>query len=95
MQKKNLPKYKKKLKIKFALYFMICFILLIFFWCYLFCFGAIYPNTQIYLLKDTLISFGLSFLYPFVVYLFPSGVRIALIRKPEYIYKLSKLLQLL
>ena len=93
--KKNLPKYKKKLKIKFALYFMICFILLIFFWCYLFCFGAIYPNTQIYLLKDTLISFGLSFLYPFVVYLFPSGVRIALIRKPEYIYKLSKLLQLL
>ena len=46
-----------KLKIKFSLYFLISFIFLLFFWYYISMFGIIYKNTQIHLLKDTLISF--------------------------------------
>ena len=39
-------------------------------------FGAIYKNTQYYLLKDTLISFALSQLYPFAINLIPGFFRI-------------------
>ena len=39
-------------------------------------FCAIYSNTQLHLVKDTLISFGLSLLYPFGIYLLPGIFRI-------------------
>ena len=50
---------KDKLNIKFVLYFILSFIFLLFFLYYLSMFGAIYRNTQLCLLKDTLISFAL------------------------------------
>jgi len=85
------------LKIKFNLFFILTFILLIFFWYYISCFCAIYRNTQIHLIKDTLISYGLSLLYPFVIYLFPGIFRIPSLRAKnkdkECMYKFSKILQ--
>ena len=88
---------KKKLKIKFILYFIISFIFLLFFWYYISMFGAIYRNTQLHLLKDTLISFGLSLLYPFGIYLLPGLFRIPSLSNPknkkECLYNFSKLLQ--
>ena len=89
----NLTKNKKCLKIKFIVFWVFCFLLLIFFWYYLSCFGAIYKHTQVYLLKDSLISFCFSLLYPFIIFLFPALIRIGLLKYPEYIYKLSKLLE--
>ena len=90
---------KKKLKIKFILFFVISFIFLLFFWYYLSMFCAIYRNTQYHLIKDTLISFGLSLTYPFIIYLFPGFFRIpALINKNNrqiYKYNFSKILQML
>ena len=90
---KDLQKIKRKIKIKFILFFILCFILLVFFWSYLICFGAIYKNTQIYLINDTLFSFGLSLLYPFLIYLLSSSFRMASLKHPEYFYKFSKLLK--
>ena len=94
-------KYKQlndKLKIKFILYFIISFIFLILFWYYLSMFCAIYRNTQIHLIKDTLISFALSLIYPFAIYLLPGIFRIAALSNPknkrEYLYKFSNILQL-
>ena len=85
------------LKIKFNLFFILTFILLIFFWYYISCFCAIYRNTQIHLIKDTLVSYGLSLLYPFVIYLFPGIFRIPSLRAKnkdkECMYKFSKILQ--
>ena len=52
-------------------------------------FGAIYKNTQLLLLEDTLISIGLSLLYPFVIYLIPGFFRIPVYliqKKREKIY---------
>ena len=46
-------------------------------------FGAIYKNTQLFLLEDTLISFGLSLLYPFVIYLIPGFFRIPALSDPK------------
>jgi len=85
------------LRIKFILYFILSFIFLLFFWYYLSMFGAVYINTQFHLLKDTLVSFGLSLLYPFGLCLIPGFFRIPALsdskKKREYLFKFSKILQ--
>ena len=91
---KDIPKIKKCLKIRFASFFIVCFIFLVFFWYYLSSFGAIYKNTQLYLLKDTLISFGISMIYPFFIYLITAFLRFIALKHPDYIYKLSNILQM-
>ena len=65
-----------QIKIRFILYFLIGFILIVFCWYYIAMFGAIYKNTQFHLLKDTLISFALSLIYPFAIFLLPGFFRI-------------------
>ena len=98
----NLNKDRKdlenKLRIKFILYFIISSLSLIFFWYYISMFGAIYKNTQYHLLKDTLISFVLSLIYPFGIYLIPGVLRIHALsdheKKRICLYKLSKILQM-
>ena len=67
----RVTKLKKILNIKFALYFFLSFLLLLLFWYYLSMFCSVYRNTQIHLIKDTLISFLLPFVYPFIIYLVP------------------------
>ena len=87
----------KCLKIKFILFFIICFIFLILFWCYLGCFGAVYKNTQIHLIKDTLFSFGLSLSYPLLLNLLPGFLRIPSLKSKEKkcMYNISKIIQLI
>ena len=88
---------KNILSIKFIFYFIISFLLLLFFWYYISLFCIIYKNTQIHLLKDTLMSFGLSLIIPFVIYLLPGAFRIHALsdinKKREYLYNFSKFLQ--
>ena len=72
-----------KLKIKFLLYFIISSIFLLGFWYYLSMFCAIYRNTQLHLIKDTLISFALSFVYPFGICLLPGLFRIPALSDPK------------
>ena len=93
---------KKKLKciiIKYTIFFILNFILLVLFWYYLTCFNAIYKNTQIYLIENTFISFGLSLFYPFIINIFPSMIRICSIKSnnknQNYGYKLSQIIQLI
>ena len=86
-----------KLKIKFISYFILRFIFLLFFWYYLSVFSAIYKNTQIYLIKDTLLSFILSFIEPFGIYLIPGLFRIPSLSNKfnnrPILYRFSKILQ--
>ena len=100
-QEKNIMNYNvikgkiiKILKIKFTFFFIITFIILGFFIYYITCFCGIYVNTQIYLIEDTVISFGLSFLTPFAKDLIPSSLRICALRSKKKnkkcIYKLSQ-----
>ena len=87
------------MKIKFAIFFILNFILLGLFWYYLTSFNAIYENTQVYLIENTFISFGFSLFYPFIINIFPLIIRICSIRSSsknqEYCYKLSQILQLI
>ena len=92
-------KVKNYLLIKFILFFILNFILLFFFWYFITCFCAVYPKTQIILIKDTLISFGISMLYPFALYLIPGLFRIPSLRAAnkdkETMYKFSLLIQII
>ena len=73
-------KLENCLKIKFLLFFILSFILMLFFWYFISCFCAVYKNTQIILIKDTLISFSISMLYPFGLNLLPGFFRIPALR---------------
>ena len=96
---KAVPELLKCLKIKFICFFTISFLLLLFFWYYLSCFCSVYKNTQIYVIEDSLISFGLSLLYPFGLNLLPGFFRIPSLKdknkSKECIYKFSKMIQLI
>ena len=84
------------LKIKFAFFYLIDFLFLSAFWCYVTCFCGIYKNIQMHLIKDSLISFGTSLISPLAIYLLPGIFRIlGLKNKNKCLYGLSKLLQLL
>ena len=85
------------LKIKFGLFFFISFLLLLIFGFYITCFCGIYVNTQVHLIKDSLISFGLSLIYPFGILLLPGIFRkLALNTEKkdiEYLYKFSQFIE--
>ena len=66
----------KKLKLKFAIFFFITFILVSFFWYFISAFCAVYKNTQKILIENTLLSFCLSLLYPLGLNLIPGILRI-------------------
>ena len=94
---KKLNHLKMTINIKIVLYFILSFIFLCSFWYYLSMFGAIYRNTQYHLIKDTLISFCLSLIYPFFIYLIPGIFRISSLsninNKRKCLYNISLLFQ--
>ena len=85
------------IKIKFIIFFIISFLFLSFFWYYIGCFGAVYLNTQIYLIKDTLISFGFSLIYPLFLNALPGILRIPSLKNnnKECMYIISKFMQII
>ncbi len=94
---KQIRKFKKCLKIKFIFFFILTFMFLLIFWYYIACFCAIYKNTQIHLIKDTLVAFGLSLSYPFGLCLLPTIFRILSLtaseQDKECTYRFSQFLQ--
>ena len=92
-----MEKVKKRLIIKYICFYIMSFIFLLFFWYYLSSFGAVYKNSQIYLIKNTAISFGFSLVYPFIINIFPCILRICSLKgkKNEFKYKISKIIQII
>ena len=87
---------KRNLVIKYVIFFILGILFLWFFWMLLSSFGAVFQNTQITVFENAMISFGVSFIYPFFINLIPCILRIqSLSSKSEYIYNFSKVLQLL
>ena len=76
-------KQEKILMIKFIVFYICSFIFMSFFWYFISSFCAVYKNTQIILIKDTLISFLLSMLYPLGINLVPGFFRIPALRSPK------------
>ena len=74
--KKLADESKNCLRIKLYSFFFIGLCFFGFFWYYISVFSAVYTNTQIYLIKDTLMSFGISMSYPLIINLFPGLFRL-------------------
>ena len=94
--KKKARQIERCLRIKLILFFIISLILMLFFWYFISCFCAVYRNTQIILLKDTGISFGLSLVYPFALSFLPGIFRIPALRAKNQnlkcLYKISSIM---
>ena len=90
-------KEKKNLIIKYNLFFALGLIFLVFFWMLLSSFGAVYPNTQMFIFKNSLVSFSMSLIYPEIISIFPCIFRIYSLHSSnkEYLYKISNFLQIL
>ena len=95
----NIIKVSMKISCKMILFFIITYLFLIMFWVYLGCFCAVYKNTQIHLLKEVFSSFCFSFITSFLLKLFPGIFRFLSLKNRKndrpYLYKFSKLLQML
>jgi len=93
INKKLLFKIIKLIKIKITFLYLITILILSFYWYLISCFCAIYRNTQIAFIKDSLLSFLLDNLIPFIMYLFPTLFRIvALKNNIKCIYQLSSII---
>ena len=73
----NIVNSIKCLRIKFAIFFSMSFFLLIFFWYFLSAFCAVYRNTQLPLVKNSIISFIISNSYVFLLGLIPGIFRLS------------------
>ena len=92
----NMKNILSNILCKMIFFFIITFILIFLFWIYLGCFCAVYKNTQLHLFIDVLSSFVISFISPFFINLLPGIFRIkSLKNKRPYMFKFSKILQLL
>ena len=86
---------RRRLIIKYICFYILGTLFLLFLWYYLSSFGAVYKNTQIYLIKNTLISIGFSLVYPFIINILPAIIRIYSLKssKREILYKISRIIQ--
>ena len=92
-------KVKKNIVIKHIIFYIAGIIFLFFFWMLLSTFGAVYQNSQIILFECVLISFGISFVYPFFYNFIPCIFRFCALnskqKNMDCIYNFSKFLQIL
>ena len=92
-------KVERNIKIKYVIFFLFGLILLIIFWILLSSFGAVFQNSQIILIINTLISFGIAFIYPFFINVIPCLFRICSLsskgKNLGCIYAFSKFLQII
>ena len=90
------PEIMKSIKIKLLIFFIFTFILFIIYWYIITVFCGVYRNTQIAFIKDSLISFLIGIIYPFVIYFITSILRFCSIRSPKKnlscLYRLSEII---
>jgi hypothetical protein len=94
---KKSKQIKHFIQIKFIIFFILSFLLLLFFWYFISCFCGVYKNTQKILIKDTLLSFGLSMIYPIGLNLLPGIFRIPSLKSKnkKCMYEASRIIALI
>ena len=83
------------IKVKIIIFFAFTFLIFIFYWYLITCFCAVYQNTQIAFIKDSISSFILGIFLPFIVYIFPSLFRIISLKSNsniQCVYKFSNII---
>ena len=84
------------INIKLYIFFAFTFLFFIFYWYIISVFCGVYRNTQIHFIKDSIISFSICLVYPFVLYFISSSLRVLSLRdskkRCKYIYSLSDMI---
>ena len=92
----NILSKGKCIQIKLYFFYIFTGIMFLFYWYIITSFCAVYENTQIAFIKDSLLSFALGLLYPFALYLIPSILRRISLTfckgKLSFVYKLSDII---
>ena len=88
---------KRCLTIKYIVFYILGALFLILFWYYLSSFGAVYKNSQTFLIINTFISSTFSLLYPFFINVFPAIFRINSLNNNnrKIFYTISKIFQMI
>ena len=93
----QVDKVKRCLIIKYIVFYIAGVVFLVLFWYYLSSFGAVYQNSQIFLIINAFLSSFLSLLYPFFINLIPAFIRIYSLNNSsrECFYKANKYIQII
>ena len=93
----QVDRVKKRLIIKYIIFYIAGVLFLILFWYYLSSFGAVYQNSQIFLIINTFLSSAFSLVYPFFINIIPVVIRKFSLNKDnrEIFYKANKFIQLI
>ena len=84
------------LSLKSAFFFPLSIIILILLWIYILCFGSVFRNSHIHILKMTIISLIIHLILPFIYNIIPCIFRTCSLRgakNREYLYRFSQFLQ--
>ena len=96
ISKCHLIRILKYIRNKIAFFFIFTCLLFIFYWYLITCFCAVYQNTQIAFIKDSLFSFVLGNSIPIAIYIIPSLLRIIALKANKAnlvcVYKLSSII---
>ena len=99
LSKNKILKIIRCIKVKILFYFLVSFFLICLCWYYISAFCAVYKNTQIFLIKDSMSSLLMSLIYPFWIYLIPTTLRIISLRdskkRLKFLYKLSDIIPII
>ena len=91
--KGNIAKLFNCIYIKLIYFFIFILIFFGIYWYIISVFCGIYRNTQIIFIKDSIISFTVGLLYPFIFYLISVSLRVCSLRNSKkrckYVYKFS------
>ena len=93
----NIPKIIRCMQIKLIIFFSFIVIFFVVYWYIISVFCGVYRNTQIHFIKDSAISFSISLLYPFALYLLSTGLRKCAVNDSKYkrfkcIYAISNII---
>ena len=77
---RNIKHIIKCIKIKLYIYYIFIFMFFFIYWYIISIFCGVYRNTQIPFIKDSIISFSIGLLYPFVLYFLSACLRICSLR---------------
>ena len=93
----QVDRVKKRLIIKYIIFYIAGVLFLILFWYYLSSFGAVYQNSQVLLIVNTFLSSAFSLIYPFVINIIPAVIRKFSLNTDnrEIFYKANKIIQLI
>ena len=83
----DISKILKCIKIKIIGFFVFISVFFCFYWYLISCFCAVYENTQIIFIKDSISCFISGLLYPFVLYLCSAALRMVALKDEKKRYK--------